>query len=315
MAVESKQKSGILIVDKVEGITSHDLVARVRKTLAMKKIGHAGTLDPFATGVMILLVGEGTKLSNYLMEGEKRYRASIVLGERRDTGDLTGHMVEQIPFPPLEENIIVDVLASFKGNSKQVPPMYSAIKKNGVPLYKYARKGIDLERSERDIFISEIKLINFDADQITIDVTCSKGTYIRTLAEDIARALGTCGYLGSLRRLENGSFSIDQAISTEDLGNKEKLMSSLIPLHSSLKHMSSVEVKKEAVEKILNGRHLMAGWLKSYEKKESHVDKVKILSPEGSLLSIGELFSPLSAVSNLPEKSVVGKSLRVFNNI
>lgn len=315
MAVESKIKSGILIVDKVEGLTSHDLVAKARRTLGIRKIGHSGTLDPFATGVMVLLVGEGTKLSNYLMEGEKRYRAVIVLGEKRDSGDVTGRVVENIPFKAIDESTLLYVLAAFEGHSKQLPPMYSAIKKKGVPLYEYARKGIDIERSERNIHIRKIKLIHFEGEEITIEVTCSKGTYIRTLAEDIASKLGTCGYLKSLRRLENGNFSLDQAISTEDLGDREKVLSSLISLDNSLAHMPGIEVKEEAVEKILNGRHLIAGWLKSYEKRERKVDRVKILSPEGNLLSIGELYSPFSALGDLPEKSVIGKSLRVFNNI
>jgi len=315
MTTTSKSISGILAVDKIDGITSHDLVSRARRTLGMKKIGHAGTLDPFATGVMILLVGEGTKLSNYLMEGDKRYRATIVLGEKRDSGDLTGNVVEKRPCPAIDESTLLQSLETLKGSSKQLPPMYSAIKKEGVPLYKYARKGIEVERSERDIFIHEIRLLHFSSDELTIEVSCSKGTYIRTLAEDIATALGTCGYLKRLRRLENGSFSLDHTITTEELGSRETVLSKLISLDNSLAHMPSIEVKKEAVEKILNGRHLVAEWLNRYDKKEGRDNKVKIVSPDGALLSIGELYSPLSALMDLPEKSVVGKSLRVFNNL
>ena len=306
--------SGILVVDKPEGVTSHDVVSKARKSLGLKKIGHAGTLDPFATGVLILLVGEGTKLSNYLMEGRKTYLASIKLGEKRDTADLSGELIETAPFDNISLADVESALAKFEGEITQVPPMYSAIKKNGVPLYKLARKGIEVERQERSIFIESIKLLGFNLPNLEIEVTCSKGTYIRTLAEDIASSLGSCAHLVKLRRTKSGALSLQDAISFEELSIREKAIQAMTSLADSIATMSKIVVSDEGTEKIRTGAKLIAAWIEDYDLNEDPDDKiVRVLSPEGSLVSICEILTDERDYAELSAELEVGKSIRVFN--
>ena len=188
--------NGVIIVDKKKGRTSFDEIREIRKKYNIKKVGHAGTLDPMATGVLIILIGDATKLSDYLMDHDKEYIATLKLGQRTDTLDSEGQVIEEKEVPDLSKKNIEEVLFNLLGKSKQIPPMYSAIKVNGKKLYELARKGEEIERKEREIEIYEIKLIkikeeNKKISEIEFKVKCSKGTYIRTLCEDIAKKLGT----------------------------------------------------------------------------------------------------------------------------
>lgn len=181
---------GVLIINKPKGFTSHDVVNVLRKTLNTKKVGHTGTLDPNATGVLPILVGTATKISKYLIEHDKTYIATIKLGEKTETGDNEGHIIEQdLNFQNISSEQVENVLKTFIGKQKQIPPVYSAIKINGKKAYEYARQGQAIELEPRDIEIYDIKLISFENDEITFEVSCSKGTYIRTLCEDIAEKL------------------------------------------------------------------------------------------------------------------------------
>ncbi len=182
---------GIIVIDKPKGISSRQVVTKVSKILNEKKAGHTGTLDPLATGVLPVLLGKATKLSKYMVDHDKKYIAEITLGEKTDTGDCEGIVVEKKDVPNLEEKIIKNVLKSFLGKQEQIPPMYSAIKVDGKKLYEYARDGIEIERKSRKIEIFEIHLIKFEQNKIVFEVFCSKGTYIRTLCEDISEKLGT----------------------------------------------------------------------------------------------------------------------------
>ena len=185
---------GVIIINKSKGITSSAVVQKVRKTLGTKQVGHCGTLDPLAIGVLPILVGQGTKISKYLVEHNKTYIATIKLGEKTETADSEGKVVEEKSIPILNENKIKDVLTSFIGKQMQVPPIYSAIKKDGKKLYEYARSGEQVEIEPREIELFDIELIEYNekAQEIQYEVTCSKGTYIRSLCEDIAEKLGTC---------------------------------------------------------------------------------------------------------------------------
>ncbi|MDT8317642.1 MAG: tRNA pseudouridine(55) synthase TruB [bacterium] len=310
--------SGVLVVDKPEGVTSHDVVSRARKSLGLKKIGHAGTLDPFATGALVLLVGEGTKLSDYLMEGRKTYLASVKLGEKTDTGDLSGEIIETAPFDNISLDDIKSVLPRFEGEINQLPPMYSALKKNGVPLYKYARRGEEVERAERKVFIHSIRLLDFKLPHIEIEVSCSKGTYIRTLAEDISAALGTRGHLVQLRRVGSGSLSIKEAVSFDDLALRDNAVRAMRSLADSISSMPKIIVSNEGAEKIRNGARLIAGWIESYDlvevKDEIAGDNiVRVLREDGSLLSISELITDEREYSKCSPLFEVAKSIRVFN--
>ena len=207
---------GILIVDKQKGMTSFDVVREVRKKYNTKRVGHIGTLDPLATGVLTVLIGKATKLSDFLMEHEKEYIATLALGKATDTGDSEGNVIEkkEVDIKIYEKDRkLEEVFQSFVGESMQIPPMYSAIKIQGKKLYELAREGKTVEREPRKIIIKDIKVLNIDLinNEIEYKVTCSKGTYIRVLCEDIAKELGTVGYMKELRRTRIGNFKIEDA--------------------------------------------------------------------------------------------------------
>ena len=208
---------GILLINKPAGYTSHDIVGIIRKKLHTKKVGHCGTLDPDATGVLVVCVNKATKAIQFLMSDTKFYRATLSLGKSTDTYDASGKVLEEKEVGALSENQVIDVLNSFMGKSKQKPPIYSAIKVNGKKLYEYARNGEEVEIKERDIEIMMIKMISFSNNEIVFDVKCSKGTYIRSLCVDIAQKLGYPGHMSHLERRQAGHFSIEDCITLEQL--------------------------------------------------------------------------------------------------
>lgn len=208
---------GVLNIDKPRGITSHDVVQRVRRILRIKKVGHTGTLDPEATGVLPVLVGKATKISRFLINSDKEYIATMMLGIKTDTGDSKGRVISEASGPFPSEKEIRSVFEGFTGRIPQVPPMYSAIKVNGMPLYSLARKGIEVERKAREITVYSLDIRNIESTLITFRVHCSKGTYIRTLVSDIGDALGVGGHLVSLRRIVAGKFRIEDSVSLKEL--------------------------------------------------------------------------------------------------
>ena len=205
------------MINKPAGYTSHDIVGIVRKKLHTKKVGHCGTLDPDATGVLVVCVNKATKAIQFLMSDTKFYRATLSLGKSTDTYDASGKVLEEKEVGALSENQVIDVLNSFMGKSKQKPPIYSAIKVNGKKLYEYARNGEEVEIKERNIEIMMIKMISFSNNEIVFDVKCSKGTYIRSLCVDIAQKLGYPGHMSHLERRQAGHFSIEDCITLEQL--------------------------------------------------------------------------------------------------
>jgi len=207
---------GVIIINKPKQYTSHDIVNIVRKQLNTKKVGHTGTLDPNATGVLPILIGRATKISKYLVEHKKTYIATIKLGEKRDTGDSEGKIIEKdLELKSIERDRIEEVLKSFLGKQKQIPPIYSAIKIDGKKLYEYARQGQAVEIKPRDIEIYSICLKSYKKDEIIFEAECSKGTYVRVLCEDIAKELGTVGYMKELQRTTVDKFKIEQSIELE----------------------------------------------------------------------------------------------------
>ena len=249
--------NGVLIVDKAKGNTSFDEIRKIRKEYNIKKVGHTGTLDPMATGVLTILVGEATKLSDYLMNHDKEYVATLSLGEKRDTGDSEGKMIETKKVPAINESIVEETLKSFEGEISQIPPKYSAIKVNGKKLYEYARSGEKIEIKPRKVTIFEINLIEIKENNIRFKVHCSKGTYIRTLCEDIAEKLGTVGYMSSLRRTRVGNFTLDDV---------EKIFS----IEETLKNDLEYELKDKELSKFINGvkikTNLKDGLVRVYDK-------------------------------------------------
>ena len=240
-------QDGILIIDKPQDFTSFDVVAKVRKALHTKSVGHTGTLDPLATGVLVVCVGKATKLVQYLTCENKKYEAEMKFGIQTDTGDITGKVILEKEYN-LSLEKINDIISKFIGEQKQVPPMYSALKVNGKKLYEYAREGIEIEREPRDITIHSIENVSFENDTLKFTVACSKGTYIRTLCEDIAISLGTCGTMTNLRRVQTGEFEIEDAISVEEI-SEEKVVS-IEKLFDK-----SIDVKNN-MKKLLNGMEI-----------------------------------------------------------
>lgn len=240
-------KDGILIIDKPEGYTSHDVVAKIRKIIGTKKVGHTGTLDPMATGVLVVCVGAATKLVEHFTCKDKIYEAKVKLGIKTDTADITGNVIEKTETKNITVEKVSEALKTFLGEQMQVPPKYSSIKVNGMKLYEYARQGIEVKIEPRKIKIYSIEIIDINEEEkeIYFKVHCSKGTYIRSLCEDIATKLGTCGTMSYLRRIKTGEFDIEKAITIEEI-NEEKI----IPMEKLFDNKITIE---KDLNKLLNG--------------------------------------------------------------
>lgn len=244
---------GFFNIDKPTGISSHDVVNRLRRLTGIRRIGHAGTLDPLATGVMLLGVGRGTRLIEYLVGQPKWYRATIRLGQETDSYDADGAVVAERPFSHITLPQIEAALAQFVGDLEQLPPMYSAIKKDGQPLYKLARQGIEIERKPRAVTIFEASLIDWSPPLLTVDVHCSSGTYIRSLAFDMGRVLECGGHIAALRRTAVGEFSIAVAVALDAL-TSENSDDYCLPLETAVRHLPRVELPLAQAQDLLNGR-------------------------------------------------------------
>lgn len=247
---------GILIVNKPKGYTSQDVVSKVKKILNIKKAGHTGTLDPMTTGVLPILLNEYTKISKYLIEHDKTYIAEIKLGEKTDTGDSEGKVIETSKIDTENLNIenVKKILNSFLGKQEQKPPMYSAIKINGKKLYEYAREGKEVEVNSREIEIYSIKLLEIDKENLIIkfEVSCSKGTYIRVLCEDISTRIGTVGHMCSLTRTVVDKFKIEDAISLEEI-DKNNIENRLVKMENIFEELPKVDLNTRKKELFLNG--------------------------------------------------------------
>jgi tRNA pseudouridine55 synthase len=208
---------GVLLVDKPSGLTSHDVVYHLRRKLQMKKIGHAGTLDPMATGLLVMLIGKATRISQYLISVDKVYEGEATLGVVTDSQDAQGEIMETCPVPPLTETQVRDAMNGFLGDQYQMPPMHSAIKIDGVPLYKMARKGEEIEREPRFIRIASFELNSFALPTLTFTLHCTKGTYVRTIAHDLGKKLGCGAHLSALRRTGSGKFNISQCLPLDQI--------------------------------------------------------------------------------------------------
>ena len=208
---------GIVVVNKPSGMTSHDVVSRVRRIFKMKRVGHAGTLDPLATGVLVILLGKSTRLFAKFEGFDKAYKATMIMGKKTNTADIQGTITQEIPFEHLTREQMQGILKKFMGAVEQVPPMVSAVKFNGKRLYELARKGIVVEREPRKIRIDKLDLIEFSLPRVKFYLECSKGTYVRQLAEDIAEGLGSVACIAEIERTKVGPFTLDQSVNLEDL--------------------------------------------------------------------------------------------------
>ena len=247
--------NGWLIIDKPKDIGSTQVVAITRRLFNAKKNGHAGTLDPFATGVLPIAFGEATKLIDFVMDGSKEYEFTVRFGYETDTGDCTGIKTISSENLPTKEQIL-NIIPSFIGKIKQTPPIYSAIKINGERAYDLARKGKNVEIKEREVEIYSLQLLKYEKDNAEFITTCSKGTYIRSLGQDLARAINCCGHLSSLKRTKCGIFSIKDTILLDNLKNMVYIAQTLLPLETSLRDIAVMAVSEDDASKLKQGQAL-----------------------------------------------------------
>ena len=272
--------SGIVVLDKANGLSSNAALQEVKRLYEANKAGHAGSLDPLATGVLPVCLGEATKVSQFLLDSDKRYRARIKLGIRTDTGDSEGSIIERNEGISVSRKAVERALTKFKGEVEQVPPMHSAIKMNGVPLYKLARKGIAVEREPRLVTLYQICLVEFVNSELELEISCSKGTYIRTIADDLGQELGCGAHVIELRRTQAGVFTEKDSISSEELALEkenrglDKIDQFLIPMDRAIQDLPEVNLPSITASHVKNGqavlvRHLPKnGLVRMYEDEQ-----------------------------------------------
>ncbi len=260
--------SGVLLLDKPVGITSNAALQVVKRFYDANKAGHTGSLDPLATGMLPICLGEATKISGFLLSADKSYRAVCKLGVTTNSGDADGEVLEERPVENIDEARVREVLMNFMGEGKQIPPMHSAIKRQGVPLYKLAHQGIEVEREARDITIHSLDLVQLDGDELEIDVRCSKGTYIRTLAEDIGEELGCGAHISVLRRTGIGALdniemhTLDSLAALAEQEDKEALDGLLLPTEAALPDWPEVQLSADASFYLCQGQAVFVPQLK-----------------------------------------------------
>jgi len=273
-----RQVDGILILDKPAGVTSNGALQMAKRLFDANKAGHTGSLDPLATGLLPLCFGEATKFSQFLLDANKQYRARIKLGVTTDSADADGKVLHEAPVPVLNAALLEAAVAQFRGEIEQTPPMYSALKVNGQPLYKLARQGIEIERQARPVTIFKLEVEDFSADEVVLNITCSKGTYVRTLAEDLGKVLGCGAHVVGLRRLASGPFSLAQALTLEELEGLlqikgfDGLDGSLLPVAEIVSDWPALEVPDMTAAFFKQGQAVQiakaptAGWVRIFSE-------------------------------------------------
>lgn len=295
-------ENGILNINKPEGWTSQDVVAKLRGRLHIRRVGHTGTLDPMATGVLPVCFGKATRIIEYYDDDFKTYEAEMKLGMVTDTLDITGTVLETKPVDVSEEDVI-QTIDSFRGWITQIPPKYSALKVNGKPLYKYAREGVEVEIKSRKIYVEDIQPVevNLGENRILFRMTCSKGTYIRTICDDIGKKLGCGGTMTSLQRTQSGCFRVEDARTLPEIleMTDEELERCVIPMDETLVHLGRIELKSmESVPFYYNGREIDTGYVnvlaspavpEAMQKESRLGDKYRVYDQEGKFLGISSL--------------------------
>ncbi|MDX1460415.1 MAG: tRNA pseudouridine(55) synthase TruB [Xanthomonadales bacterium] len=282
---------GVVLLDKQAGMGSNTALQRVRRVFNAEKAGHTGTLDPFATGMLPICLGEATKTAAFLLDSDKTYTARAVLGQATDTGDTEGHITKTLPVPELDRNTIESALAGFVGQTEQVPPMYSAIRHGGRKLYDLARAGIKVDRKARTVLIHELRLVEWNSPYLIFDVHCGKGTYIRTLAEDLARKLGCCAHLDALRRRTVAHFEARNMVSLDTLREAAasgSLETFLLPADAALAHWPVTTLESQAASRFRNGNPV--------DVSSAASGMYRVVDANGSLLGLGEI-SPAGKLS------------------
>jgi len=284
---QGREINGILLLDKPIGMTSNAALQTVKRLFKASKAGHTGNLDPLATGLLPICFGEATKISGFLLDSDKRYIGTCKLGIRTRTADAEGEILETRPVGDISERQVQAVLEGFVGQIEQVPPMYSAVKVNGTPLYKLAREGKEIERKSRRVTIYEVNLLRLEGDELEIDLRCSKGTYVRTLAEDIGEILGCGAHLSALRRTASGPFELEHAVTLPELehlaeNNLEALDELLLPMEEALSDWPMVNMSKNTAYYLQQGQAVQI-------PKAPTTGLVRLHRDDGKFLGIGQI--------------------------
>lgn len=291
-----REVDGILLLDKPVGLSSNQALQRARRLYRAAKAGHTGSLDPLASGVLPLCFGQATKVSGLLLDADKTYRARLALGARTATGDAEGEVVERAPVPPLAHGRVAAVLAGMTGPQDQLPPMYSALKRDGRPLYELAREGREVPREPRRILVHRLELLDLGPRELEFEVHCSKGTYVRTLGEDLARALGTCGHLAALRRTSVAAFEGQATHALAELealaGDEVALDARLLPVDAALQCWPAVHLDAAGELDFRHGRAAACA--------ATAAGPVRVYGPAGGLLGLGTLEAAAQRV--LPDR-------------
>lgn len=291
--------NGVIVLDKPAGWSSNDAVQRVKRLFGAAKVGHTGSLDPLATGVLPLCLGQATKLSQYLLNADKRYLTSVRLGVATDSGDADGKVLRRAACDGITRDAIDAALDAFRGEIDQVPSMFSAVKQDGQPLYKLARQGIEVEREARRITIHANDIVSFAGDELILDIHCSKGTYVRTIAADLGEALGCGAHVFALRRTMAGPYQEEDAVTLEDLGCRRDagdLDAALRPVASTVGHWPALQLAGAPAFYLKQGQPVFVahapteGWVRLYERTAaSEADASAAADPTGAFLGVGEI--------------------------
>lgn len=290
---------GVLVIDKPQGPTSHDIVSQIRRALREKKVGHTGTLDPMATGVLPLVLGRATKLARYLSGGNKVYQATFHLGVSTRTLDAEGEVTHERPVAVTEADVEA-ALAQLRGTIAQIPPMYSAKKIDGQKLYELARKGVEIAREAKQVTVHRFELLGFSAPEVTVEVSCSAGTYVRVLAHDVGEALGCGAYLKTLRRINAGPFAIDEAITLDAACNDpDAARARILPVARCLAGLPRINVPRDIARMVATGYQLSVADLRTMDTPEFGADDALALGLDGGdLIAVARAQMPSS---ELPE--------------
>ena len=277
-------ESGVLNIDKPQGMTSHDVVARVRRLTGIRRVGHAGTLDPLATGVLLVCVGNATRIVEYLQRGRKVYETTVRLGQETTTYDADGELIAEAPVPDFSFERLEQALDAFKGEIIQTPPVYSAIKKDGQPLYKLARAGEDVEAPQRQVTIYDIEILGWQNPDLRLRITCSPGVYIRSIAHDLGQALGVGGHVQCLRRVASGSWRVEDAVTLADLeAAGEAWPRYLHGMRGALSMLPSVVLPAELAYRFALGQRL------ALPEPPITNDDLRVLGPGEKLIGVGRM--------------------------
>lgn len=285
---KGRRVNGILLLDKPVGMTSNAALQQVKRYYQAAKVGHTGSLDPLASGLLPLCLGEATKFSGFLLDADKGYDGVCRLGQRTSTADAEGEIIEERPVPPLDRDAVTAVMQKFTGIIEQIPPMHSAIKVKGQPLYKLAHQGIEIERQPRQVTIHELQLLELKLPEFHFTMKCSKGTYVRTLAEDMGRALGCGAYLSALRRTQVGPFCLSRAVTLEHIAklatqqNLAALDALLLPMEAALDHWPALQLTENSTFYVRQGQPVQVA-------KAPTAGLVRLFSSGNTFLGVGEI--------------------------